>query len=106
MQTLAHFTGQARVQLINGDIFQGSFDEGHREGHGKLTFGTLNKRKLELQSVEGNYNSDVLEGYGYITYASGEKLSCDFMNGIPIGPAKLFDTKGRLKQVILLPIFV
>ena len=73
--------------------------KGHREGYGKLNFGTANRRKLELEYIEGIYKNDILEGPGKIVYDSGEKLICEFVNGAPNGPGKLFDKKGQLKQV-------
>ena len=73
--------------------------KGHREGFGKLEFGVANRRKLELEYIEGIYKNDILEGAGKIVYASGDKLICEFVNGVPNGPGKLFDPKGQLKQV-------
>ena len=99
MPTLAGYSGPGVVKLINGDLFEGHFDEGWREGHGILNFGTINRKKLELQSVEGTYSHDVLEGVCRVTYASGDLLICDFLHGVPNGPAKLFDGKGQIKQV-------
>ena len=66
---------------------------------GKLIFGSANSRKLELEYIEGLYKNDILEGAGKIVYASGDKLICEFVNGAPNGPGKLFDPKGQLKQV-------
>jgi len=99
LPSLYQYCGEAMVKLINGDQFQGSFEEGHREGFGKLEFGVANRRKLELEYIEGIYKNDILEGAGKIVYASGDKLICEFVNGVPNGPGKLFDPKGQLKQV-------
>ena len=52
-----------------------------------------------MEYIEGIYKNDILEGAGKIVYASGDKLICEFVNGVPNGPGKLFDPKGQLKQV-------
>ena len=92
-------TGKFKVNLTNGDSFSGIFEDGDREGHGILKFGVINKRKYEISEIEGNYESDILQGNGSISYVNGEKLVCMFVDGVPNGPAKLFDGENQIKQV-------
>ena len=98
VDTLHRFTGECKLSLSNGDIFEGAFENGRREGPGKLTFGLINKRKLNLTQIEGFYEDEVLTGPGVITYPNGDKLYCDFIQGVPFGPGKLFDPSGLIKQ--------
>ena len=99
MVSLYQYNGDAIVQLINGDQFQGTFEDGQRSGPGKLIFGTANRKKLELDYIEGTYEKEILEGTVTITYTSGEKMVCEVVNGVQHGPAKLIDSKGNLMQV-------
>ena len=92
-------TGKFKINLTNGDSFSGMFENGEREGPGILKFGVINKRKYEMLEIEGNYESDILQGNGSISYVNGEKLVCMFVDGVPNGPAKLFDGENQIKQV-------
>ena len=106
MVSLYQYNGDAIVQLINGDQFQGTFEDGQRSGPGKLIFGTANRKKLELDYIEGTYEKEILEGTVTITYTSGEKMVCEVVNGVQHGPAKLIDSKGNLMQVQTQNIFI
>ena len=92
-------TGKFKINLTNGDSFSGMFENGEREGPGILKFGVINKRKYEMLEIEGNYESDILQGNVSISYVNGEKLVCMFVDGVPNGPAKLFDGENQIKQV-------
>jgi len=92
-------TGKFKINLLNGDSFSGIFENGEREGPGILKFGVINKRKYEMLEIEGNYESDILQGNGSISYVNGEKLVCMFVDGVPNGPAKLFDGENQIKQI-------
>ena len=92
------------MTLSNGDTYFGIFEEGLRQGYGILNFGIINKRRLDLIKIEGDYEQDLLEGNGIISYSNGDKLVCKFIHGVPNGPAKLFDRENRIKQVSLLLI--
>ncbi len=96
---LHKFCGQAQISLSNGDNFAGHFEDGERNGPGILNFGLINKRRLELVNLQGTYEDDVLQGSGSVSYINGDKLICNFVNGVPNGPAKLFDKENRIKQV-------
>ena len=80
-------------------FFSGIFDDGQREGAGTLTFGLIHQRRLGMTKIEGIYDEDVLEGPGTIHYTNGERLRCEFIHGVPNGPAKLFDKDNHIKQV-------
>ena len=41
---ILHYNGQIQMNLTNGDIFSGNFEDGEREGFGVLTFGLIHKR--------------------------------------------------------------
>jgi len=99
VEDILHYNGQIQMNLTNGDIFSGNFEDGEREGFGVLTFGLIHKRRYEILAIEGHYESDILEGNGSISYANGEKLICIFVDGVPNGPAKLFDSENQIKQV-------
>lgn len=99
IETIRQFSGDAKLTLTNGDKFEGSFKCGEREGSGILTFGLIHRRKFEIQKIEGSYENDQLQGNGNISYVNGDKLICNFVNGVPNGPAKLFDSQNHIKQV-------
>lgn len=99
LEHLYNYTGDCQLSLSNGDTFTGTFQDGQRDGYGILKFGLINKRKFEMISLEGTYESESLQGKGVISYANGDKLICNFINGVPNGPAKLFDAKNHIKQV-------
>ena len=96
---VSDFTGYCELSLSNGDEYAGDFVDSEREGFGCLKFGLINKAKFGVVAIRGNYSSDQLQGLGSITYANGDKLVCNFLNGVPNGPAKLFGENQNIKQV-------
>ena len=44
VEDILHYNGQIQLNLTNGDIFSGNFEDGEREGLGVLTFGLIHKR--------------------------------------------------------------
>ena len=44
VEDMLHYNGQIQMNLTNGDIFSGNFEDGEREGFGVLTFGLIHKR--------------------------------------------------------------
>ena len=79
--------------------YRGMFDDGQRDGAGTLTFGMIHQRLLGITKIEGVYEEDMLKGPGTIHYTNGERLSCEFIHGVPNGPGKLFDKENNIKQV-------
>ena len=43
VEDILHYNGQIQMNLTNGDIFSGNFEDGEREGFGVLTFGLIHK---------------------------------------------------------------
>ena len=44
VEDILNYNGQIQMNLTNGDIFSGNFEDGEREGFGVLTFGLIHKR--------------------------------------------------------------
>ena len=44
VEDILHYNGQIQMNLTNGDIFSGNFEDGEREGFGVLTFGSIHQR--------------------------------------------------------------
>ena len=63
------FTGKGVATYTNGDVFDGEFVDGKKQGPGKYTH-------LDGAVYEGAYDADVRSGLGRLTYASGGLCYC------------------------------
>ena len=72
------FNGKGAYYYNNGDIYEGNFEYGIKKGKGKYI------RRKDNVIFEGNWNDDLPNGTGIITY-NDKKLKCFYRNGVFIG---------------------
>ena len=72
------FNGKGTYCYNNGDKYEGNFEYGIKKGNGKYI------RKNDNVSFEGNWNDDLPNGSGIITY-NGKSIKCFYRNGVFIG---------------------
>ena len=70
--------GFGKTVNINGEMYEGEFKQGIREGRGKLILSNEDR-------FEGNFVKGKLEGYGKFISKDGEVYEGEFINGIPNG---------------------
>lgn len=61
----------------SGDVYEGEFVDGKKEGYGKLT---LSKGR-ESFSYQGHFRNDKIDGEGELTYANGDTFKGSFTEG-------------------------
>lgn len=73
------FDGEGKMEYANGNIYEGDFIRGRRQGYGIMTF------KKNGNTYEGSWYMDKPNGHGKMTYASGKTLIGQFRDGEYIG---------------------
>jgi hypothetical protein len=76
------YSGNGRVSWTNGDVYEGSLVQGHREGRGKFTWPSG-------QVYEGEWRGDAPNGHGVMKFANGNRYEGGIVNGIPNGSGKM-----------------
>lgn len=61
-----HFWGEGIINYGNGDIYEGTFVKGKKEGRGRLKIARLN------EEYEGEFANDKMHGHGRVTYGNGD----------------------------------
>ena len=68
------YTGKATVQYPNGDVYDGMFKNGVREGNGTYTYADGNK-------YEGSWKNNMKHGIGTMKYGASAEYTGHFENG-------------------------
>ena len=74
----------------NGDVYEGEFVGGKKEGQGRLT---LSKGRDSFEYV-GSFHNDKIHGEGRITYANGDTFEGSFSDSKKHGSGR-YVNKGR-----------
>jgi len=76
------------MRFADGDVYEGEYKAGEREGHGVYRFasGTV---------YEGEWKADEKEGPGVFRYANGEVVSVFYKQNAPVGEAVMWKADGR-----------
>ncbi len=74
-----------KITLVNGDVYEGEFKDGVKEGKGKLIF-------FEGGIYDGDFKDDQASGKGKLILPNGEVYEGDFRGGINSGRAKFTRT--------------
>ena len=82
------------VKLKNGDVVQGHFKDGIRQG-----WCQINCINGKLTEIKGEYKEGKLEGKAKIIFKDRSTINGYFKEGILHGFARYFDKKGRLNFV-------
>uniref|UniRef100_A0A7S4UH35 MORN repeat-containing protein 5 n=1 Tax=Alexandrium monilatum TaxID=311494 RepID=A0A7S4UH35_9DINO len=72
------FTGIAKAEYANGDIYEGHFQDGMRHGKGKYTY-------FSGDVFDGIFENNVKTGKAYVTYAKGGFFHGHFKEGLREG---------------------
>lgn len=72
------FSGHATAKYTNGDVYEGEFVEGKKQGAGSYTY-----RNGDV--FEGEYEANLRTGVGRIVYADGSSYSGHFVGGVRHG---------------------
>lgn len=83
------FSDNGTITYKNGDVYTGGFVNGKRSGTGTYTWSSGEK-------YEGNWSDDKMSGKGtyyYTTVDDGYKLEGIFVNGVPDGECKYYESE-------------
>eukprot|EP00928_Gymnodinium_smaydae_P072724 TRINITY_DN56025_c0_g1_i1.p2 TRINITY_DN56025_c0_g1~~TRINITY_DN56025_c0_g1_i1.p2 ORF type:complete len:270 (-),score=47.79 TRINITY_DN56025_c0_g1_i1:96-830(-) len=79
------FTGSARAEYLNGDIYVGAFANGHRQGPGQYKYYKKEKNGDEetayYDTFKGYFKDDLKTGLGLMKYKKGGFYHGNFKNG-------------------------
>jgi hypothetical protein len=81
------YSGSGRVSWTNGDLYEGTLVQGHREGKGKFTWPSG-------QVYDGEWRNDVPNGQGVVQFANGNRYEGVVVAGIPNGSGKMAYANG------------
>mmetsp|Transcript_101267 Transcript_101267/g.285470 ORF Transcript_101267/g.285470 Transcript_101267/m.285470 type:complete len:231 (-) Transcript_101267:278-970(-) len=70
------FSGMARAEYTNGDIYEGEFQSGKRHGKGSYKYYT----QVGYDVFEGTFEDNMKTGLGLLTYAKGGFYNGYFVN--------------------------
>ena len=68
------YTGKATVQYPNGDVYEGTFKNGVRDGEGTYTY-------VDGTKYEGTWKNNMKHGRGVMKYGTVAEYKGDFENG-------------------------
>mmetsp|Transcript_54991 Transcript_54991/g.123783 ORF Transcript_54991/g.123783 Transcript_54991/m.123783 type:complete len:223 (+) Transcript_54991:64-732(+) len=72
------FAGTAKAEYANGDVYEGSFQDGARHGKGKYTY-------FSGDVFDGTFDKNLKVGLGLLTYAKGGFYHGHFKEGLREG---------------------
>ena len=72
--TSIDFTGSAKADYTNGDVYEGEYKEGKRDGQGKYMY----YKKFHHDTYEGKFEANKKTGLGMVKYKDGAE---GFYNG-------------------------
>ena len=70
-----HYTGKAQVQYPNGDVYDGMFNDGVREGEGTMTYGESGNKYV------GQWKNNLKDGIGKMTFGTNGEYTGHFSAG-------------------------
>lgn len=81
----AGFSGEAKAEYLNGDIYKGTFEDGKRHGPGSYKYYTKEKQGEEeiafYDTFQGYFNGNQKTGMGKMKYKKGGFYHGHFKNG-------------------------
>eukprot|EP00698_Gefionella_okellyi_P024955 TRINITY_DN8986_c0_g1_i1.p1 TRINITY_DN8986_c0_g1~~TRINITY_DN8986_c0_g1_i1.p1 ORF type:complete len:736 (-),score=184.45 TRINITY_DN8986_c0_g1_i1:34-2241(-) len=89
---LRQLSGVVRLDMENGDSFEGELNQGEKEGFGVYKYATGT-------TYQGAYSGGRKHGYGVLTYHTGEKYEGDWRGGKQHGKGKFVSAHGNLTYV-------
>ncbi len=91
-------SGFGRFEYVNGTIYVGNWKlhNGHKvkNGHGKITFPSAGGNELGSEEYEGDWEEDLMQGYGKYRYTSGATYSGQWSKGKQEGQGKMLYADG------------
>jgi hypothetical protein len=91
--------GQGKIIWWNGDVYQGSFVNDTREGHGTLTFGSpsgANNQTEDAGEYVGEWRQNQMHGSGTRRYPNGDVFMGDYENGKRQGQGRFYYANGDM----------
>ncbi len=92
------FEGEVRIVYPSGDIYEGHWKDGNREGYGTLTtFSSKVKGNADsfMEIYTGDWRNDLKEGSGCQKFATGVTYCGDFKNNLHDGWGKIVFPSGK-----------
>ena len=78
-------SGIGRFEYINGTMYQGNWKLSNgvkvKHGHGKITFSGTTASEFGNEEYEGDWEEDLMHGYGVYKYTSGAVYSGQWQKG-------------------------
>lgn len=87
--------GKGKARLPNGDIYEGQYKHGYRNGYGKYVFRKL-KGKSRNACYMGHYENNKKNGQGTFLYPDGAKYEGSWRDDLRHGFGSYFYTNGDL----------
>jgi hypothetical protein len=82
-------TGHGIYKYFNGDVYEGKFQDGWRNGFGKMTY-------ANGELYEGEWKKGKRDGEGKLFYKNGDKFVGKWHKDKRDGEGRLFDANGNL----------
>lgn len=78
-------SGYGRFEYINGTLYSGNWKllngQKVKHGHGKITFQSMMTSGFGEEEYEGDWEDDMMHGYGVYKYTSGATYSGQWHKG-------------------------
>ena len=66
-------TGKGKITFVNGDVYEGDYQNGYLCGHGKMTY-------ISGNVYEGEWRDDKTNGKGKVVFSNGIQYTGDFVD--------------------------
>lgn len=87
--------GKGKARLPNGDVYEGQYKHGYRNGYGKYVFRKF-KGKSRNACYMGHYENNKKNGQGTFLYPDGAKYEGSWRDDLRHGFGSYFYTNGDL----------